>query len=255
MTPAQRKARREAARNAYHANKNDPEYRARRLARALKYRLAHKDNPEFRARRLASVLKYQQADIERRRAADRKSYLAQAADPVWREQRRKASLEYRRGHKDDQEYREQVRARNRRWERAHPEHVAATKRKRRSNYDAETYNRMVAEQGGKCFLCGGVNTDGKALHADHCHITGIPRRPLCSNCNLGLGAAADMPWILKMPGRRILALFRHDRELISRAIDYLNHFAEVARWAAAVPILCGVPLSGEKPGGISVLYA
>jgi hypothetical protein len=58
------------------------------------------------------------------------------------------------------------------------------------------YDRMYAEQGGKCFICGGVCPTGKTLAVDHCHATGRVRALLCSQCNNGLGRFQDRPDLL-----------------------------------------------------------
>jgi hypothetical protein len=42
-----------------------------------------------------------------------------------------------------------------------------------------------------CEACGRLSTDGRQLHVDHCHVTGVFRGWLCSNCNLGLGKLGD----------------------------------------------------------------
>jgi uncharacterized protein with PIN domain len=55
------------------------------------------------------------------------------------------------------------------------------------------YDRMLANQGGRCALCG-VRQDelqtGRYrtyLHVDHCHETGKVRGLVCPDCNLQLG--------------------------------------------------------------------
>lgn len=60
---------------------------------------------------------------------------------------------------------------------------------------AEDYQRMMADQDGRCAICG---TDkpagrGKRLHVDHCHAGGQVRGLLCVNCNNGLGNFVDDP--------------------------------------------------------------
>jgi hypothetical protein len=99
----------------------------------------------------------------------------------------------------------------------------------RSYYDPEVYNRMVAEQDGKCALCSNPSQDGRALHADHCPYTLRPRRPLCHKCNTGLGFALEHPWLLRhaaatgTPGR-VAGLFNHDPELMERAARYIETY-------------------------------
>ena len=50
------------------------------------------------------------------------------------------------------------------------------------------YNRMLAEQDGKCWLCG-APPNGKRLHVDHNHTTLSVRKLLCSSCNLAIAVA------------------------------------------------------------------
>lgn len=54
------------------------------------------------------------------------------------------------------------------------------------------YDRLLAEQDGKCKSCGG-GPDSKygRLYVDHDHATGRVRGLLCSGCNTALGCIAD----------------------------------------------------------------
>jgi hypothetical protein len=68
-----------------------------------------------------------------------------------------------------------------------------------------TYDRLFAEQNGKCANCrtdkpGG---NGKRFHLDHDHETGRIRGLLCTNCNTGIGQ------------------FKDDADLLKAAIEYL----------------------------------
>jgi hypothetical protein len=57
------------------------------------------------------------------------------------------------------------------------------------------YNRMLAEQGGGCGICGAVEARSKGhgvrLHVDHDHVTGKARGLLCGTCNRGIGQLGD----------------------------------------------------------------
>lgn len=68
------------------------------------------------------------------------------------------------------------------------------------------YDRMMAEQGGACSICGSPlpGAGHKRLVVDHCHATGRVRGLLCNPCNIGL------------------ANFRDDRLLLASAIRYLG---------------------------------
>ena len=70
----------------------------------------------------------------------------------------------------------------------------------------ETYEALLAQQGGKCAVCGSAFYDklGRKMHVDHDHTTGIVRGILCGPCNSGLGHFKDSP------------------DALRAAIDYLN---------------------------------
>lgn len=57
------------------------------------------------------------------------------------------------------------------------------------------YARMLAQQGGRCLVCGA--TPSRALMVDHCHETGQVRGLLCGFCNSMLGMALDCPEVLR----------------------------------------------------------
>lgn len=86
--------------------------------------------------------------------------------------------------------------------------------RRNSNFKAmygitlEEYDRMFAEQDGKCSICGNTHStiEGKKLAVDHDHKTNKVRALLCSGCNQGLG------------------YFKDDPELMQKALAYLNKF-------------------------------
>lgn len=76
----------------------------------------------------------------------------------------------------------------------------------RHNYGIglDDYERMLAEQGGGCAICARTpDEEGRRLHVDHDHETGLVRGLLCGNCNRGIGYLGDS----------------HER--ISSAADYL----------------------------------
>jgi hypothetical protein len=52
-----------------------------------------------------------------------------------------------------------------------------------------TYARLLAEQDGKCAICGTSEPGSKQkrFHLDHCHETQTVRGLLCMRCNTGIG--------------------------------------------------------------------
>jgi hypothetical protein len=70
--------------------------------------------------------------------------------------------------------------------------------KRYYGMSLETYNTMLAGQGGVCAICKGVETyipkgrgTPKPLSVDHNHATGAIRGLLCSHCNYVIGYARE----------------------------------------------------------------
>jgi len=55
------------------------------------------------------------------------------------------------------------------------------------------YDEMLAEQGGKCAICGSAQSGKRRFHVDHDHETDMVRGLLCSKCNTGLGLFGDDP--------------------------------------------------------------
>jgi hypothetical protein len=77
--------------------------------------------------------------------------------------------------------------------------------KRNYNITFEEYNKLFAEQEGKCAICGVHQNDlKKKLSVDHNHETGEIRGLLCNSCNLSLGHAKE------------------DTKILLKMIDYLN---------------------------------
>lgn len=63
---------------------------------------------------------------------------------------------------------------------------------------AKRYGLSVEEvyalrQQDACDVCGGKSPNGRSLHIDHDHRTGVVRGLLCHGCNLALGNVDDNP--------------------------------------------------------------
>lgn len=81
--------------------------------------------------------------------------------------------------------------------------------KRKYGITTEEYERILKEQDGCCKICGSdsyqFHNKDKKLAVDHDHNTGKIRGLLCSPCNRGLG------------------YFMDSKDLLKKAIEYLNH--------------------------------
>lgn len=109
-------------------------------------------------------------------------------------------------------------ARARRWAKDNPKRHRDNRRRHafKATYGITEadYDRLLAEQGGVCAICGldepashGRTGTQFRLSVDHCHETGAIRGILCQKCNRAIGLLGDDP------------------ELLTRAIQYLTRKA------------------------------
>lgn len=86
------------------------------------------------------------------------------------------------------------------WQKDNPEKVAAKFRRSRLRLQygitVETYDQMLAAQGGACAICGAEPQEAR-LSVDHCHVTGRVRGLLCTRCNRGVGHLRDDPELIR----------------------------------------------------------
>jgi hypothetical protein len=94
---------------------------------------------------------------------------------------------YRAAHPD------KVRASNAAWGAANPGYYVAAAYRRRYGLTPNDYDRLLAEQGHRCAICGAPVAPGKRLHVDHDHETSKVRGLLCHHCNTSLGGFRDSP--------------------------------------------------------------
>jgi hypothetical protein len=59
----------------------------------------------------------------------------------------------------------------------------------------QQYELLLKNHDGKCEICG--ETPNRALHLDHCHVTGRVRGLLCGQCNTGIGLLKEDVLVLK----------------------------------------------------------
>lgn len=76
--------------------------------------------------------------------------------------------------------------------------------KRKYGITIEQYESMLLAQDGKCKICQTSDPGKPSFSVDHCHSTGVVRGLLCHSCNSGLGH------------------FKDNKEIIAKAIEYLN---------------------------------
>lgn len=84
----------------------------------------------------------------------------------------------------DPAYRAKTLARNKAYAKKHPQ-IERERSWRRNGVPSPTH--ACPE---RCEICDQLPKQ-RALHADHCHLTGTFRGWLCSECNLGLGKFRD----------------------------------------------------------------
>lgn len=103
------------------------------------------------------------------------------------------------------------------WINKNKEYVSTRHRKYqlRRNYGIteKCYASMLAEQDGRCAICGTDSPTGKwkVFAVDHDHFTGAVRGLLCNECNRGMG------------------LLRDDPNLLRKAADYLDNHVKTQK--------------------------
>lgn len=106
-------------------------------------------------------------------------------------------------------HRERYLASTRAWEKANPERRERNRLRaklRRYGLTIETYDAMLAAQGGRCAVCRAAEPGGRgAFHVDHDHrccpgkssCGRCVRGLVCTTCNSAMGHAKDDPALLR----------------------------------------------------------
>jgi len=95
---------------------------------------------------------------------------------------------YREANKDS------IKQRQKAWSDANKDILKSRRYVKAYGITLEQYNKMLAEQNGKCKICGIHHTElpiNQVLGIDHCHRSGAVRGLLCNRCNNILGFADD----------------------------------------------------------------
>lgn len=74
-------------------------------------------------------------------------------------------------------------------------YIQKTNTQKLLNMSHETFERLRAQQKGRCAIC--KTQPVRRLHIDHCHNSKRFRGLLCGRCNTGLGQFLDNPDILR----------------------------------------------------------
>lgn len=109
----------------------------------------------------------------------------------------------------DEDYRRGRAANARAWRRQNPLLAKQNELRRRFGISLAEYEQMLAEQDGKCAICG-QKDEWFSLAVDHCHNTKRIRGLLCSQCNRGIGLFHDKAELLEAAA----AYLRHPKRLI-----------------------------------------
>lgn len=83
----------------------------------------------------------------------------------------------------------------------------------RYNISRDQYDAFMAAQNNGCAICGGVNSNGTALHVDHDHACCPDRKKSCGSCVRGL---------LCEDCNRVLGMMADDPKRLRKAADYLE---------------------------------
>lgn len=108
--------------------------------------------------------------------------------------------------------REKADARAKAWRHMNPARASAIKEKSRAKtpkqqqrdywlrrkygISIEEYESLLTLQSGRCAICLQEPANGKRLHVDHCHTSGVVRGLLCHQCNWYLGKVDSIPGLL-----------------------------------------------------------
>jgi len=94
--------------------------------------------------------------------------------------------------------------------------LAVAAKRLKNGFTPEVYSARMAEQGGRCAICGIQMTTGRGpagAHADHWHDGRGPRGVLCRQCNWVLGRVKDDHAILV---KAVAYLKRWERDAAQR---------------------------------------
>lgn len=172
-----------------------------------------------RRERYANDSEYRAKVLDRCKVEHARRY---AEDPEYRAAMAKRSTESKRRMYKDPERHNRNLDTQRAWrERGQNRRGAVLRHK--YGIDLPDYERMYAEQQGRCKICGtdnpGQNQNSSySFHVDHCHETGAVRGLLCDKCNRGLGFFNDNPLLLQ----QAFAYLNESRSLVDAVLHSVD---------------------------------
>ncbi|HVM39239.1 MAG TPA: endonuclease VII domain-containing protein [Acidimicrobiia bacterium] len=96
------------------------------------------------------------------------------------------------------ENREAYNAKQRRWRAENADRIREGHLRRKYGITQADYERMLADQGGGCAICGDPPPESVSLHVDHDHESGAIRGLLCVRCNNALGLLREESGVLAL---------------------------------------------------------
>lgn len=92
---------------------------------------------------------------------------------------------------------EKIKQNHKAWRDKNRETIRGEMYSRTYGLTGEEVAEMNRSQEGLCFICKNPPKEGRVLHVDHCHTSGLVRKLLCNSCNTGLGLFKENPEALR----------------------------------------------------------
>jgi len=137
-----------------------PVYKATGICRSCYDKELLARNPEYKQRQIENAEKWRQANQPHRKAKEKERQEKRRTDPILKARDKLTEL---------------------------------TARLRKLGITVECYQEILKDQNNTCKICHQPPAEGKSLHIDHDHVTGLFRGILCFRCNWYLGLIEKAP--------------------------------------------------------------